>query len=396
MTDHRRLQTFPIQKKYQTPEYLRTIPHLRPRTPFNSALLRLRSESIAALTQFFATREFVQTHPPILSSSDCEGAGEVFKVAPAHQDEGETADSFFRAPKYLTVSTQLHLEALAQAVGNVWTLSPTFRAEKSDTSRHLSEFYMLEAEMSFVDQLGGVMDIVEEMLRYLTTSLYESRVARELRSPGQDRASGESAVDRATPEEVERRWQGMMQPSWPRVTYAEAIDILEKDAQLFRQPPSWAAGLQSEHEKYIARVVGDGKPVFVTDYPSEIKPFYMRATPESGSGTRHTADCFDLLVPEYCEIAGGSMREHRLPELLTSMKKHNMATPAQDDASLPTADDPTLPSGSLDWYVDLRRWGCPPHGGFGLGFDRLLGYLSGVQSIRDTVTFPRWYGRCDC
>lgn len=395
-TDHRRLQTFPIQKKYQTPEYLRTIPHLRPRTPFNSALLRLRSESIAALTQFFATREFVQTHPPILSSSDCEGGGEVFKVAPAHQDEGETADSFFRAPKYLTVSTQLHLEALAQAVGNVWTLSPTFRAEKSDTSRHLSEFYMLEAEMSFVDHLGGVMDIVEEMLRYLTTSLYESRVAQELRSPGQDRASGESAADRATPEAVDRRWQGMMQDSWPRVTYSEAIDILQRDAQLFKQPPSWAAGLQSEHEKYIARVVGDGKPVFVTDYPSEIKPFYMRATPELGSGTRLTADCFDLLVPEYCEIAGGSMREHRLPELLNAMRERNMPTPALDDASPPAVDDATPPSGSLDWYVDLRRWGCPPHGGFGLGFDRLLGYLSGVQSIRDTVTFPRWYGRCDC
>ncbi|KAG8157659.1 hypothetical protein KVR01_012321 [Diaporthe batatas] len=389
-------KTFPIQKKYQTPEYLRTIPHLRPRTPFNSAILRLRSESIASLNHFFATRDFVQTHPPILSSSDCEGGGEVFKVAPAHQDDGEDADAFFRAPKYLTVSTQLHLEALAQAVGNVWTLSPTFRAEKSDTSRHLSEFYMLEAEMAFVDHLGGVMDIVEEMLRHLTTSLYESRVARELRSPAQDRASGESAADRATPEEVERRWQGMMQSSWPRVTYAEAIDVLERDAGLFKQPPSWAAGLQSEHEKYIAHVVGGGKPVFVTDYPSELKPFYMRATPETGSPGHHTADCFDLLVPEYCEIAGGSMREHRLPELLDSMKRHNMSTPALDGAGLPAAGSATSPPGSLDWYVDLRRWGCPPHGGFGLGFDRLLGYLSGVQSIRDTVTFPRWHGRCDC
>lgn len=348
------------------------------------------------MTQFFATREFVQTHPPVLSSSDCEGGGEVFKVAPADQDEGETADSFFRGPKYLTVSTQLHLEALAQAVGKVWTLSPTFRAEKSDTSRHLSEFYMLEAEMSFVDQLGGIMDVVEEMLRHLTTSLYQSRVAQELRSPGQDRGSGESAADRASPEEVDRRWQGMMQASWPRVTYAEAIDILSRDAQLFKQPPSWATGLQSEHEKHIARVVGGGKPVFVTDYPSETKPFYMRATPGTDSASRRTADCFDLLVPEYCEIAGGSMREHRLPQLLDSMKKHNMATASLDDASPPTVDDPMLPSESLDWYVDLRRWGCPPHGGFGLGFDRLLGYLAGVQSIRDTVTFPRWYGRCDC
>ncbi|KAK2609618.1 hypothetical protein N8I77_003112 [Diaporthe amygdali] len=389
-------KTFPIQKKYQTPEYLRTIPHLRPRTPFNSALLRLRSESIAALTQFFVSRDFVQTHPPIISSSDCEGGGEVFKVGPAFQDEGETADSFFRAPKYLTVSTQLHLEALAQAVGNVWTLSPTFRAEKSDTSRHLNEFYMLEAEMSFVDQLGGVMDVVEEMLRYLATHLYESRVAQELRSPGQDRASSEGAADRASPEEVDRRWQGMMQDSWPRVTYSEAIQILERDAHLFKQPPSWATGLQSEHEKYIASVVGRRKPVFVTDYPSEIKPFYMRATPETGTATHHTADCFDLLVPEFCEIAGGSMREHRLPQLLDSMKRHNMATPTLDDVNASTTNDQMQLSSSLDWYLDLRRWGCPPHGGFGLGFDRLLGYLSGVQSIRDTVTFPRWYGRCDC
>lgn len=348
------------------------------------------------MTQFFAGRDFVQTHPPIISSSDCEGGGEVFKVAPATPDEGETPDSFFRGPKYLTVSTQLHLEALAQAVGNVWTLSPTFRAEKSDTSRHLSEFYMLEAEMSFVDQLGGVMDVVEEMLRYLCTNLYESRVAQELRSQVNNRGSGESAADRASPEEVDRRWQGMMQHSWPRVTYAEAIGILERDAHLFHQPSSWATGLQSAHEKHIARVVGEGKPVFVTDYPSEVKPFYMRATPGTESASQHTADCFDLLVPEYCEIAGGSMREHRLPQLLDAMKRHNMATPSPDDASPPTAGDSMQPPGSLDWYVDLRRWGCPPHGGFGVGFDRLLGYLSGVQSIRDTVTFPRWYGRCDC
>ncbi|KAI3395343.1 hypothetical protein diail_1399 [Diaporthe ilicicola] len=389
-------KTFPIQKKYQTPEYLRTIPHLRPRTPFNSALLRLRSESIATLTRFFAGRDFVQTHPPIISSSDCEGGGEVFKVAPAAQDEGETPDSFFRGPKYLTVSTQLHLEALAQAVEKVWALSPTFRAEKSDTSRHLSEFYMLEAEMGFVDQLGEVMDVVEDMLRYLSTNLYGSQVAQELRSPINQKVSGGSAADRASPEEVDERWQGMMKPSWPRVTYAEAIQILEIDAHLFNEPSSWATGLQSAHEKHIARVVGEGKPVFVTDYPLEIKPFYMRATPGTESSSFKTADCFDLLVPEYCEIAGGSMREHRLPQLLEAMKRHNMATPPLDDTRPSTADNSMQSSGSLDWYVDLRRWGCPPHGGFGVGFDRLLGYLSGVQSIRDIVTFPRWHGRCDC
>lgn len=385
------------------------MPHLRPRTPFNSALLRLRSEAIASLTQFFANRDFVQTHPPIITSSDCEGGGEVFTVTPAHEEKKDGEDgSFFRSPKYLTVSTQLHLEALAQAVGNVWTLSPTFRAEESDTSRHLSEFYMLEAEMSFVNKLDGVMDLTEDMLRHLATNMYESRVAQELRSPGVERSPGESIGDRATPEEVETRWQGLMQPSWPRITYDDAIVILNKQEDLFEHPVVWGQDLQSEHEKYIARVVGEGKPVFVTDYPMAIKPFYMRSTerptkldgnhaPDIESAHYGTADCFDLLVPEYCEIAGGSMREHRLPQLLDAMKRQGMDTIAfEDDDDSSSKDDPTQAAGGLDWYVDLRRWGCPPHGGFGLGFDRLLGYLSGVQSIRDTVTFPRWHGRCDC
>lgn len=396
-------KTFPIQKKYQTPEYLRTMPHLRPRTPFNSVLLRLRSEAIATLTQFFATRDFVQTHPPIITSSDCEGGGQVFTVAPADEQKDEAAESFFRAPKYLTVSTQLHLEALAQAVGNVWTLSPTFRAEESDTSRHLSEFYMLEAEMSFVDELDGIMDLTEDMLRFLSINMYESRVGRELRSPGTERNSGDSAGDRVPPEEIDSRWQGLMQPAWPRITYDDAVEILSKEEDLFDHPVVWGNGLHSEHEKYIARVVGEGKPVFVTHYPMAIKPFYMRPTESDekhnlGAASTHsgTADCFDLLVPDFCEIAGGSMRENRLPQLLCAMERQGMATPFLEDGYPSNIDDPTQAAGSLDWYVDLRRWGCPPHGGFGLGFDRLLGYLSGVQSIRDTVAFPRWAGRCDC
>lgn len=378
------------------------MPHLRPRTPFNSALLRFRSEVIATLTQFFATRDFIQTHPPIITSSDCEGAGEVFTVTPATKKEGETDESFFRAQKYLTVSTQLHLEALAQSVGNVWTLSPTFRAERSDTSRHLSEFYMLEAEMSFVDELSGIMDLTESMLRHLATTMHTSRVAQELRSPT-DKSSGDSAGDRASPEEVEQRWQGLMQASWPRLTYTEAIDKLKAEEHLFEHKPKWGEGLQSEHEKHIARVVGQGKPVFVTDYPRAIKAFYMsssqghaQATGDMPASSQDTVACFDLLVPEFCEIAGGSMREHRLPQLLEAMKTHGIVTPALEDRTHPDVDQDTAPAGSLDWYADLRHWGCPPHGGFGLGFDRLIGYLSGVQTIRDTVIFPRWYGRCDC
>ena len=387
-------QTFPIQKKYQTPEYLRTMPHLRPRTPLNAVLLKLRSDAIASLTQFFAGRSFTQTHPPILTSSDCEGAGEVFTVTPASDAAGPTdqdgPDSFFRSKKYLTVSTQLHLEALAQGVGNVWTLSPVFRAEKSDTSRHLSEFYMLEAEMSFVSDLAPVMDLAEDMLRSLSTSLYGTATVQDLLS-----RSRNSGSDLAPAEDVRRRWEGLMRQDWPRMTYSDAVTLLQQKADLFEHKPIWGAGLQSEHERYLADYVGGGeKPVFITNYPRDIKAFYMLETQTASSGSQQlpgaTVDCFDLLVPEFCEIAGGSMREHRLEPLLHAMKRQGMLNP-QSEANADNAS-----GDGLDWYVDLRRWGCPPHGGFGLGFDRLLSYLSGVQTVRDIVSFPRWFGRCDC
>lgn len=338
---------------------------------------------MATLTQFFNSRSFVQTHPPVITSSDCEGAGEVFTVASStkHVREDGIEEEFFRDPKYLTVSTQLHLESLAQAVGNVWTLAPTFRAEQSDTSRHLSEFYMLEAEMSFVNDLDGVMDLAEDMLRDLSSRLYDHAIGQELR------AQSAASVDRATPEEINERWLRLGEKSWPRLTYTDAIKLLQEKEQEFEHRPFWGASLHSDHERYIAQVVGQGKPVFVTHYPRAQKAFYMRAT-EGQPEKNATVDCFDLLVPEYCEIAGGSMREHRLPQLLDSMRRSGLVTPPLEGG--------TQSAGSLDWYVDLRRWGCPPHGGFGIGFDRLLGYLAGVQSIRDTVTFPRWYGRCDC
>ncbi|KAH8903288.1 asparaginyl-tRNA synthetase [Coniochaeta sp. PMI_546] len=387
--------TFPIQKKYQTPEFLRTLPHLRPRVPSIAAVLRLRSAAIASLTQYFAAREFTQTHPPVITSSDCEGAGEVFVVAPAKSPVyDEPQEPFFRSQKYLTVSTQLHLEALAQSVGNVWTLAPTFRAEKSDTSRHLSEFYMLEAEMTFVDDLGAVMDTAEDMLRHLATSLMETTVGREILSrEGQ------------TPAEViKKRWEGLMAPSWPRITYTEAIDILASAPQHFETKPFWGSGLQAEHERFIADRVGRGKPVFVTHYPRDIKAFYMKEHGKVPGEPGPTVECFDLLVPDFCEIAGGSMREHDTGALIRNMKLHGLPTPPIDDREAAAAKEATkddlvaagadASNGSnLDWYVDLRRWGCPPHGGFGLGFDRLLCYLSGVPTIRDVVAFPRWFGR---
>ncbi|KAL6709538.1 asparaginyl-tRNA synthetase [Coniothyrium glycines] len=393
--------TYPIQKKYQTPEFLRTKPHLRSRLPFNSLLLRLRSLVTAQVTSYFAQQDFVQCHPPIITSSDCEGAGEVFTVAPeapATKDQITSGkmqpheDAFFGSTKYLTVSSQLHLEALAQSVNKVWTLSPTFRAERSDTARHLSEFYMLEAELAFVDDVNKVMDVVEDMLRAVTIKLQTSDIGRELldvkeRNPEQDSTS-------VTREVLAQRWQGLTAGPWPRITYDAAIQHLQgavaQGQVQFDFAPNHDAGLQTEHERFLADSVGQGGPVFVTDYPRNIKPFYMAPSKDSALSTHTmpTVACFDLLVPELCELAGGSMREHRLQELLHSMKAHNLQHATQAGGE--------TPEGSLEWYVDLRRYGSVPHGGFGLGFDRLLCYLSGVSNIRDVVNFPRWHKRCDC
>ena len=386
----------PLQPKYQTAEYLRTVPHLRPRIPVNALLLRLRSQVIACLTRFFNDEGFVQTHTPVVTSSDCEGAGEVFTVrsheatsssreADVKADDRET-QHFFRKPNYLTVSAQLHLEALAQAVNKVWTLSPTFRAEKSDTSRHLSEFYMLEAEICFTDNLHDIMDLVEQMLRTTVIDLRSSKAGQELlqiRTSATDDESTE--LDRSVDATVlSDRWNGMASENWPRISYQEAIDTLKQASETsqttFRFAPSYDEGLQAEHERFLAEAVGKGKPIFVTDYPKAQKPFYMAAstTTANNTDTEETVACFDLLVPDLCELAGGSLREHRSKQLLDAMKAKGVA------------------GNDLEWYQDLRKYGSVPHGGFGLGFDRLLCYLSGVSSVRDMVSFPRWYGRCDC
>lgn len=379
----------PLQPKYQTPEFLRTIPHLRARTPQNALMLRLRSQLIAALTNFFSTADFVQCHTPIITSSDCEGAGEVFTVSSNESKASEqstkdtiedTVEHFFRAPKYLTVSAQLHLEALAQSVDKVWTLSPTFRAEKSDTPRHLSEFYMLEAEMCFTRSLDEVMDLVENMLRSSVGALKRTRMFEELQR-SRSTPTGEAAPEKqnlVTAEALHERWNGMIASSWPRITYEEAIARLQEAHSsakaTFEHSPSYEAGLQAEHERWLATAIGHGKPVFVTHYPRPQKPFYM---PPSSPGAQ-TVACFDLLVPDLCELVGGSLREHRLADLRATME-------AKD-----------VKGEGLEWYQDLRRFGSVPHGGFGLGFDRLLCYLGGVGNVRDVVAFPRWYGRCEC
>ncbi|KAH3906407.1 hypothetical protein HBI56_198540 [Parastagonospora nodorum] len=395
--------TSPIQKKYQTAEYLRTVPHLRPRLPLNALILRLRSLVTAQVTSHFARQDFVQCHPPIITSSDCEGAGEVFTVAPyapststsepANQAK-EHDDHFFGSPKYLTVSSQLHLEALAQSVNKVWTLSPTFRAEKSDTARHLSEFYMLEAELAFVDDLQVVMNVVEDLLRAVATELQSSVVGQELlESRARDHSTESASLSR---DALAQRWQGLIDGPWPRITYEAALqhlnDAVKQGKAAFEFAPGHEDGLQTEHERYLAESLGRSGPVFVTDYPRNIKPFYMApsADLQAEGQTPSTVACFDLLVPELCELVGGSMREHRLPELLKSMQDHGLPTQGMGETESEVA------RGSLQWYVDLRRYGSVPHGGFGLGFDRLLCYLSGVSNIRDVVSFPRWHKRCDC
>ncbi|SMY29046.1 unnamed protein product [Zymoseptoria tritici ST99CH_1A5] len=350
----------PIQPKYQTPEYLRTIPHLRPRIPANALLLRLRSQVIATITRFFDHEGFVQTHTPIITSSDCEGAGEVFTVSSnAAKDSeqkskpGETVEveHFFRTPKYLTVSAQLHLEALAHAVTKVWTLSPTFRAEKSDTPRHLSEFYMLEAEMCFVEDMSSVMDLVESMLRATAVELQSSKLGDELlrsrTAAIKDEPQSEEHLVNA--DTLQTRWNGMASLSWPRITYAQAISTLQEAAsngQHFTFSPTLQDGLQAEHERYLAQVVGEGKPVFVTDYPIAQKPFYMPPSSLStnSAGTSDTAACFDLLVPDLCELVGGSMREYRADALQQAMQDKGVA------------------GGGLEWYQDLRKFGSVPHG----------------------------------
>lgn len=355
------------------------------------------------MTSYFADNGFVQTHPPIITSSDCEGAGEVFTVAPnppaapAQTPSGQPAQAhepFFGTSKYLTVSSQLHLEALAQSVGKVWTLSPTFRAEKSDTARHLSEFYMLEAEVAFTETLPEVMDVVEGLLRSIATGLQSSHVGEELlEARARDHEEDDSAVSST---KLAQRWQGLIDGPWPRITYHEALDHLQAAAAngkvQFEFAPGHEDGLQTEHERYLAESLGAGGPVFVTDYPREMKPFYMApssGTP-AGSQAKPTVACFDLLVPDVCELVGGSMREHRLAELVQSMEDHGLGVAASQ------SEDAEASEGSLQWYLDLRRYGSVPHGGFGLGFDRLLCYLSGVGNIRDVVSFPRWHKRCDC
>lgn len=310
-------------------------------------------------------------------------------------------DHFFRSPKYLTVSSQLHLECFAHAVPKVWTLSPTFRAEKSDTNRHLSEFYMLEAEIAFTNSLEDVMFVVENMTRYLVSGLIESRIGKEItdihasRSPEEAAADGEEVAAKGG---LRARWESFLTPNrWTRMTYTQAVEHLShavaQGEVKFVFEPIWGNALQAEHEKFLARKFGgsggvEGGPLFVTDYPTTLKPFYMLPTTLDGSD--ETVACFDLLLPHVGELVGGSLREHRYEHLVEKMRAFGLIPPPAEGAGM--EED----LGGLKWYAELRKWGSVTHGGFGMGYDRLLAYLAGIKDIREVVGFPRWRGRCDC
>ncbi|KAG7580122.1 hypothetical protein FFLO_00093 [Filobasidium floriforme] len=377
---------YPIQKKYVPPDVLRDHAHLRFRTTKNGALARLRDAVMREWHDHFEKEEYVHIHTPIMTSSDCEGAGEAFRITtdpitPPSAPSTQKHDPFFPSPAYLTVSSQLHLEAPTHALSRTYTLSPTFRAEPSATSRHLAEFYMLEAELAFVETLDDLMDTLETAIKDVLGGRRMTRARRDqeviAKSLMEDKAETPSADEETDPVERSDMF-GRISGSEPfgRVTYTEAVEILkERHAQTsFDFPPTWGAGLQSEHEKYLARQVYRG-PVFVTDYPRNLKPFYMRLNPKDHLD-RETVACFDLLVPGIGELAGGSLREERLDRLIESIDKANMQ---RED---------------YEWYLDLRRFGSVKHGGWGMGFDRFMCWLTGIGNVRDVVAFPRWKGHC--
>ncbi|KAJ2160024.1 asparaginyl-tRNA synthetase [Coemansia sp. RSA 552] len=355
-------ESYPLQKKRHSLEFLREIGHLRPRSQTIGAVTRLRDHAEAGFHRFFRGNQFVRVHTPALTSNDCEGGGETFCVAPADVGKRVNAD-FFGRKVNLTVSGQLHLEVFTGAFKRAYTFAPAFRAEPSQTGRHLSEFWMVEAECAFVDRLATLLDVEEEMVRSTTQYLVDT-AGNDLEFFLRDSEPLSRLVKRLTHTD-----------QYPRITYSEAIEILQRaetSGTSFAFSPRWGRGLQSEHERYLASTHFEG-PVFVTDYPADIKPFYMLPN-EYDSG--RTVACMDLLVPGPCELLGGSLRDHDYERIKRRIRDFGI-------------DD-----GSLDWYAELRRFGTTPHGGFGMGFERYIQMLTGLESVRDIVPFPRHAGRC--
>jgi asparaginyl-tRNA synthetase len=353
---------YPLQKKRHSLEFLREIAHLRPRTNLFGAVFRVRSKLAFAVHRFFQERGFLYVHTPIITASDCEGAGEMFRVTTLDPitpplDGGRVSwrDDFFGENAGLTVSGQLEGELFATAFTDIYTFGPTFRAENSNTSRHAAEFWMIEPEMAFAD-LAADCALAEEFLRYLVGVALDECAAdleffEQFVSPG-----------------LLARLEALRRTGFARMTYTEAVERLQQSGAAFNFPVSWGSDLQSEHERYLTEQLVGG-PLFVTDYPAELKAFYMRLNDDD-----RTVAAMDLLVPRVGEIIGGSQREERLEVLERRMRACGMA-----------------PEG-LSWYLDTRRWGSCPHAGFGLGFERLLMFMTGVENIRDVVPFPRTPG----
>lgn len=357
---------YPLQKKRHSFEYLRTIAHLRPRTNSFSAVFRVRSLVAFAIHQFFQEKGFVYVHTPIITGSDAEGAGEMFHVttldldAPPRTEEGKIDYSrdFFGRETNLTVSGQLNVETYCMAFRNVYTFGPTFRAENSNTARHAAEFWMIEPEIAFAD-LEDDMELAEDMIKYVINYVLEN-------AP-EEMAFFNEFVDK----NLLDRLQNIVQASFERVTYTRAIELLEKAKDKFEYPVEWGTDLQTEHERYLTEQVFK-KPIFVIDYPKEIKAFYMRLNED-----RKTVAAMDLLVPGIGEIIGGSQREERLDVLEKRM----------DELGLKKED--------YAWYLDLRKYGGTRHAGYGLGFERIIMYLTGISNIRDVIAFPRTVNNAD-
>ena len=349
---------YPLQNKRHSMEFLRDIAHLRPRTNTFLAVFKVRSVIAQAIHEFFAQNEFVYVHTPIITSSDCEGAGEMFRVTTLEDTKGtpETED-FFGKKTSLTVSGQLSAEAMAMAFSNVYTFGPTFRAEDSHTARHAAEFWMIEPEMAFCD-LEGDMELAEQMIKYV--------IRKVLDNCPEEVQFFNNFFDK----ELIERLNHIYNSEFTRVTYTEAVDLLMKHNDEFEYKVEWGTDLQTEHERYLTEKIFK-KPVFVTDYPKEIKAFYMKLNDDG-----KTVRAVDMLVPGIGEIIGGSQREENLDKLLERM--HELGLKEED----------------YSWYLDTRRYGSVIHSGFGLGFERLVMYMTGMSNIRDVIPFPRTPGNC--
>jgi asparaginyl-tRNA synthetase len=357
--------SYPLQKKRHTFEYLRTIAHLRPRTNTFGAVFRLRSRLAQAIHHFFSEHNFLYVHTPIITASDCEGAGELFRVStldaadpPNLDGQPDFSQDFFGHKTSLTVSGQLEGELFALAFGDIYTFGPTFRAENSNTARHASEFWMIEPEMAFAT-LADDADLAEKFVKYLCRFALEECA--------EDMAFFDKHIENGLIERIGR----VAEADFVRMEYTDAIDRLQRSGASFAYPVEWGLDLQTEHERYITEQIVGG-PAFILNYPKDIKSFYMRQNDDG-----RTVAAMDLLVPKVGEIIGGSQREERLDRLELRMVEMGIAR------------EP------LWWYLDSRRWGSCPHAGFGLGFERLVMYLSGMENIRDVIPFPRTPRHCE-